>query len=362
MKKFNEWMETRKGLVNEDSPHSASVHYGRFLGQIMGWDSHGDPKTFGGKITNWMAGGRHRKAQQMGADLYNTISNPAAITNIIKRAESDGVFQTSTFNACYEFVKQVAGKYNPSPVINTPEFQSELLHKILGKCHQNMGLDYTDAEDFYHDVMGTNPAAKKALSVAYDKDPKDLKEWLAQATGAYKPHPEYDQANYHTKYWLIEAQGIVSPFNLIALLVNKSPDKALSLPQNAKEIRNFSVDFAEAYFPNLINKRKAAANQPQQTGGKVDLTSVSDQDRFGTEIDDLVKVLQHFDKNLNVKKGGGTATVKTGGKKNQLINALTGIVGPVALGKPDAGSLLDTLADHTNFFGMNQLLEGEKLD
>jgi hypothetical protein len=85
------------------------------------------------------------------------------------------------------------------------------------------------------------------------------------------------------------------------------------------------------------------------------------QERFGTEIDDLINVLQHFDKNLSIKKGA-KGSVSTKGKKQDLVNALQGIVGPNALNNPDTGTLLDTLADHTNFFGMNQLLESEKLD
>jgi hypothetical protein len=373
MKKFNEWMEARKELVNEDTPHTASVQYGRFLGQIMGWDSHGDPNTFGGRITNFFAGGKHKKAQQMGADLYDTIANPTAITNIIARAQKDGVYRTSTFNACYEMVKTIAAKYNPSASasLTKPEFQSDLLHKILGKCHKSMSLDYSDAEDMYHDIMGTNPAAKKALSIAYDKDPKDLKDWLAaaQLTNT-KPHPNYDPSNYHTAYWLIEAQGIVSPWNLIKMLVNKSPDKALSMPQNNREIHSYSTEFAEAYFPNIVNKRKAAnasSNSGGGGGGKPDLSKLSPQERYGDNLDDLINVLNHFGSNnhgIDMKQADGSVT--TGGKKAQLITALGSIIGPTAAAtagsSPDANSPLAKLADHTTFFGMDQLMESRKLD
>lgn len=373
MKKFNEWMEDRAGLVNEDTPHSASMHYGRFLGQIMGWDSHGDPKTLSGRFANWRAGGRHRKAQEMGADLYDTIANPNAITNIIARAQRDGVYRTSTFNACYEAVKKISGQYRAGAAVpglldlNTPQFQSMLLHEILGKCHKNMALEYADAESFYHNVVGTNPAVKKALSAAYDKDPKDLKDWQALAA-TQKPHPEYDATNYSTRYWLLESQGIISPLNLVKMLINKSPDKALSLPQNARELQNYSVEFAEAYFPNVINKRKAAnaaAASSGGGGGKPDLSKLSPQERYGDDLDAMINVINHFAKNHGVDMTKGDGSVNSG-KKRDLMNALAQIMGPAgaaaAEANADSKTLLKVLADHNNFFGMQQLLELEKLD
>jgi hypothetical protein len=366
MKKFNEWM-TDRTLTEMDTPHNASVHYGRFLGQIMGWDSHGDPKTFGGRMANWMAGGRHRKAQEMGADIFRIIENPASIADVISRARKDGVYNSSTYYVCFEMVKKISGMYKGGSVpgtwdVGTPNFQAMLLHDILGKCHKSMSLEYVDAENFYHNVMGTNPAVKKILSAAYDKDPKDLKEWLAAAKTA-KPHNSYDETDHTALYWRIESQGIISPLNLIKMLINKSPDKALGLPQNTKELNGYSIEFAEAYFPNIINKRKASAASAG-SGGKPDVSKLSPQERFGDDLDSLINVLNHFQKNIKeLPASAADNSVVTGGKKAKLVAALQNLIGPAPMAvAPDPGTPFAKLKDHTTFFGLQQIVESNKLD
>lgn len=368
MKKFNEWMESRNELVVENTPHASGVHYGRLLGQIMGWDSHGDPNTFGGRVQNWMAGGRHRKAQEMGADLYSTIENPANITAIITRAKKEGVFQTSIFNAAYGIVRKIASAYNPSETASSlppraarasPQFLSNLLHNILGKCHKTMGLDYISAEDFFHTVVGTEGAVKSELSAAYYKDPKDLKEWLRLASTTHKPHPTFNPTDRTAVYWRIEAANMISPLNLVRKLINDAPDGALSLPKNLGDLNNMSVEFAEAYFPHILNRRRAAAGTSNSGTGK--------GTQLGTDIDALIAALLHFDKNITgIDKEKGDSTANTG-KKTDLVAALSGLIGPEAAAaaatNADPGSLMKILANSTDtFFGLQQLIEQKKLD
>lgn len=371
MKKFNEWMEDRPKIINE-SPFADATNHGRFLGQIMGWDSHGDPNTLRGKFANWRAGGKHRKAQEMGSYIYNTISNPSSITDIINRAIKDGVYDKSTFKVCYDITKKMSAQYRGSATspglldLNTPQFQSMLLHEILGKCHSSMSLNYVNAENFYHNVMGTNPAAKATLSTAYDKDPKNLKDWLEEAKSSSMPHPEYSPTNYKNRYWLISSQGMISPLNLIRALVDESP--SLSLPKNSRELQSYSIDFAEAYFPHIINKRKAANSfSSNNVGGneKSDLNSMTPQERYGDDLDAMVNVINHFAKNHGVDMTKGDNSVSSG-KKKDLMTALSQIMGPsgaaAAAANADSNTLLKVLADHKNFFGMQQLIEQKKLD
>ena len=160
MKKFNEWIEIRKDLT-ENNVSTAARHNGRFLAQIMGWDSHKEPGSWGSTITNWLRGGKHQKAQSMSSDVYSIIENPANISTIISRAQKDGVYQSSTFAACYEIIKQLANEFHSSNTAKTPEFQAMLLYNILGKCQADIALDYGHAHNFYHSVMGTEPAAEQ---------------------------------------------------------------------------------------------------------------------------------------------------------------------------------------------------------
>ena len=346
-------------IRNESTPHAAGVHYGRFLGQIMGWDSHGDPKTLGGRVANWMSGGRHRKAQAMGGDLYSTIENPDKITEVIQRAKDDGVFQTSTYNACYGAIKHLADEYNPSNKINDPKFMSHLLHNILGKCHSSMGLDYKNCEIFYHWVVGTQPAVKNELSAAYDKDPNSLKDWTALASSTHKPHPTFNPTDRTAIYWHIESDNMIGPLNLIKKLINDAPNEALSLPKNTDDLYNMSVEFAQAYFPHIINKRRGG-------GGGAPSSSSPSTSTLGTTLPDLISALQHFTGSGNpsdIDKSKGDNSASTG-KKADLIAALSNIIGPTAMASitPDSNSLLAIMKDHNSFFGMHQLLEQEKLN
>jgi hypothetical protein len=358
MKKFNEWMEATNTSVG-------ALHYGRFLGQIMGWDSHGDPDTWMGRAQNFVRG-KHQRAQSMGADIYSIIENPNNISAVISRAQADGVYQGSTFNACYGLVRQWMNQYNnqhgsgpqPPPL---PKFQAMLLYTILGKCNDQMTLSYQAAKNFYHTVMGTEPAVEKGLSDAYDKDPQKLTEWTAIADSTHKPHPSFNSKDDTAIYWQIEKDNLISPLNLIKRLVEESPHQTLSLPKNKGDLNNMSVEFAEAYFPHILNRRRG----PRVTNNNNN-NNAGGGGPQGTTLQDLINSLQHFDKNLSdvdKTKGDGSATT---GKKRDLITALATLIGPTAAAQaaanPDSGSLMAVLKDHNSFFKMNQLLEQRKLD
>jgi hypothetical protein len=147
----------------------------------------------------------------------------------------------------------------------------------------------------------------------------------------------------------IQKENIISPLNLIHLLIDEAPHKTLSLPKNKTYLNNMSVEFAEAYFPYIMNKRRGNMH----TGGS---------SGTGSTLQDLIQSIQgNSVSDVDKTKGDGSAQT---GKKIDLVNALASIIGNTAANQAannaDSGSLMATLKDHNTFFGINQIIEEEK--
>lgn len=371
MKKFHDWYDQKLNEV--EHPQTAAANYAKFLAQIMGWKHGQRPQNFIsrglGKMSRWVTG---NEKSGIGGDIYSIISDPKEIDEIINLAKKDGVFANSTYRASYGMLRQIHDKYQTKGTeFDSPKFAAYLLHNILGKCHKNMQLDYTDAEELYHDIMGTNPAAKKALQRAYNKDPQNLTQWKTIASNkANKPHPTFNFDDEHTVYYFIETSGVISPYHLIKMLISKAPDKTLSYPNNAQDILDYSTEFAEAYFPERINLARRnqgeeptqpQGNQPQPQGNK------GQQQSSGRSIADFARMLNAFshgfDDVANTDANGNPTPDNSvqSGQKATIMQAIKNLFGTVPT--PASGSVMAKLQDHnTSFYGMQKLLEEKKLN
>jgi hypothetical protein len=290
----------------------------------------------------------------MGPQVYALLEDHTKIDALIQQATKDGVFQTSTYFACFQAAKKIAVKYNPKPAVDNTQFKADLLHEVLGKLHSTMTMDFSKMKEFYHTLIGTLGASERYLTQAYDEDSADpataqnLTKWKATAKNSVSmPHPTYDENNLHTQYWQIETDNMITPVNLIKLFISKSPDKTLSLPSNINYISSLSVGFAEAYFPHKINKLKAQRDAGNNNSGTPKNVNNTDPINFIKLINTIAN--KGFDNNTPGQN-----------HKQKVMKAISDLVGsPV---QPVSGSPLDKLVDHNSFFSLKQLVENKKLD
>lgn len=368
MRKFHDWLQDHDNNMLLENPIPAARHEAVLLGQIFGYDSHANLRgsnpvaRIGAKVKNWWAGGEQSRAEQMGLRIQASIGQPNAADQAIAQAQNDHVYDNSTYRLCFNAATNTAAKYNKGAggLTSNAKFKNFFLFSILAKCHTGINVEYDDVRDLYHIIMGTNPKAKQYLDALNDKY-QDPEEWHKQlyalvAPAAATPTPtrtpapasyispmkktdEYKGNSSGGTYGMILASGIVSPWNLLHVLINSSPNKVLTPPANDDNIAKDSVAFAEAYFPDFVARHKRRQNSND--------TYV---DKGGTTVGDFTKAIDRFTKLLSFSDNPR-------GSKTKVDGLLKTLIGPSAVAAIDPGSPVGKLVDHTSFYGMKTIIE-----
>jgi len=195
-----------------------------------------------------------RKYGRMIRELQFEPNGYREIGRVVRKCDS---YESSPFaNAVREIgkIRNRCGLNNPNRFDSDDEFKAKLLWDILSACTDHRGgVSYGDVLDVLNQILEMNAPYQVGLSHAYSADPQGLSAWKAEAE-RHPPHPSYNPTDYTVAYWRMEF--VICPAHLIESLVRSDPLHILKLPGNMREVAALSNEYAEAFFPHEINRRR----------------------------------------------------------------------------------------------------------
>jgi hypothetical protein len=182
---------------------------------------------------------------------------PSGYREIGRIASKCDYYESSPFANALRAVGKIrkqCGLNNPNRFDSDDEFKGKLLWHILSACTVHRGgVDYGEVLDVLNLILEMNATHQPALLYAYSADPQGLSAWTAEAE-RFPPHPSFNQTDYTVAYWRMEF--VICPAHLIESLVRSDPLHILKLPSNMREVAFLSNEYAEAFFPHEINRRR----------------------------------------------------------------------------------------------------------
>lgn len=202
-------------------------------------------------------GGGDKAARKYGRMIRELQFEPSGYREIGRIGSKCDYYESSPFANALRAVGSIrkqCGLNNPNRFDSDDDFKGKLLWGILSACTSHMGgVDYGEVLDVLNLILEMNATHQPALLYAYSADPQGLSAWTAEAE-RFPPHPSYNPTDYTVSYWRMEF--VICPAHLIESLVRSDPLHILKLPSNMREVATLSNEYAEAFFPHEINRRR----------------------------------------------------------------------------------------------------------
>lgn len=226
------------GLSVNTSVGDYDCHIGHLFG--FGLDGSGD-----------------KAARKYGRTVRELEFEPNGFSEIERIVRKCDHYESSPFaNALRQVskIRNCCGLNNPNRFDSDDQFKAKLLWGILSACtHHRGGVNYVEVLDVLNLILEMNATYQPALLYAYSADPPGLSAWKAEAE-RFPPHPSYNPTDYTVAYWRMEF--VICPAHLIESFVRSDPLQILKLPGNMREVAALSNEYAEAFFPHEINRRR----------------------------------------------------------------------------------------------------------